>query len=274
MSSTVLRFLYLGDIIGKPGQALIDKWVRQLKEKHKAHAVFVNGENAANNGKGIIPKIAQGFFDAGVTAISTGNHIWAHKEIYSYLDENPNIIRPANFPAGVPGKGFTLLNIEGHTVALVNLQGRAFMADHIDCPFRTIESLLTFLSHKTSLIFVDFHAEATAEKACLAYYLDGKVSAVVGTHTHVPTADERVLPKGTAFITDLGSCGPINSSIGMRLEQMIQRALSQMPIRGEIENKGPFVISGVLISIDSSTGKAVSIERIKVVDDQLQLAGD
>lgn len=267
--SSILRLIYLGDIIGKPGQAMVDKWVPQLREKYKADALFLNGENAANNGKGITPKIAQGFFEKGATAISTGNHIWAHKEVYSYLDETPAIIRPANFPPGVPGKGFCLLNIAGHTVALVNVQGRAFMADQVDDPFRTLESLLTFLSHKTKTILVDIHAEATAEKACLAHFLDSKVSVVVGTHTHVQTADERILPGGTAFITDLGSCCALNSSIGMRLDQMIGRARMQMPIRGEIENKGPFVMTGIFVTVDTTTGKALTIERIKVIDDQL-----
>lgn len=164
-----------------------------------------------------------------------------------------------------------LIDVKGHSVAVINVQGRVFMKEHLDCPFKTVDSILTYLRDKTKTIIVDFHAETTAEKASLAYYLDGRVSALVGTHTHVQTADERVLPAGTAFITDLGMCGALDSSLGMKLDSIIQHFITQMPTRFTVETNGPVLLNGVWIEIDTTTGKALKIERIRIVDEELQI---
>ncbi|MCK4265160.1 TIGR00282 family metallophosphoesterase [Candidatus Babeliales bacterium] len=266
-----LKFLFFGDLIGRPGRALFQKWANKLKEQFKADAIIINGENSADNGRGITPSIAQSFFDAGASAITSGNHIWFHKNVHNYLDEESRIIRPANYPSSCPGKGYTVFEVEGHSVALLNLQGRVFMHDDLDCPFRTAESLYSLLRSKAQIIFVDFHAEATSEKQGLGYFLDGKVSGVVGTHTHVQTADEKILPNGTAYITDLGFSGNKYSMLGLKKEPIIDKFLTQMPHRFVVELKGPFVINGVCIEVDTNTGKASKIERIRIEDDNLQL---
>lgn len=259
----------LGDVVGEPGRIMFEKHVARLRQEYRADAVVVNGENSNTNGRGITPRIARFFHESGANVVTTGNHVWAVKDIYSYIADNPFLLRPANFPSGCPGKGVYTFNCNGQTVAVVNLQGRVFMRELVDCPFRAIDSILTFLKHKTKIILVDFHAETTAEKSCFAHYVDGRVSGVVGTHTHTQTADERVLPNGTAFITDLGMGGALNSSLGMKKEPIIQHFMTQMPIKFEVETQGPFIMCGVCIEVDVDTGNAVSIERIRVVDTEM-----
>lgn len=265
-----LRFMFLGDLIGFPGRALIQKWVPQLKEKHNVDGVIVNGENSSNRGKGITPGNVKFLKECGVDVITSGNHIWFKKEIYPILNERNDIVRPANYPSSCPGKGYTFFEVQNYSVAIINLQGLIFMRDHIENPLKVVESILTFIKSKTNIIFIDFHAEATSEKQLLATFLDGQVSGVLGTHTHVQTADERILPGGTAFISDLGCCGALNSVIGDRFNIILSHFLTQMPAKFEVETTGPMAIHGVVVEVDSKTGVAVKIERIKVIDDEIQ----
>lgn len=265
-----IRILLFGDIVGKSGRAIFQKHVDRLRTHYDAHAVIVNGENSAR-GRGITSRIARFFKHNNVDVITTGNHIWQQREIYSYMQQHTDVLRPANYPSECPGKGITTFNCKGYTVGVINLQGRVFMPDHLACPFKSADSLLTYLRHQTSIIIVDFHAEATSEKAGLGYYLDGRVSAVVGTHTHVQTSDERILPQGTAFITDLGMGGALDSMIGMKKQPIINKFLTQMPTKFEVETEGPMQLCGVCIEIDVTSGKAVSIERFRVIDADLHV---
>ncbi len=265
-----LRFLMLGDVVGRPGRSMFQKWARRLKEEHKAHAIIVNGENSGEHGRGITPKIIKFFKHNGADVITTGNHIWYSRDVYATLDERSDVLRPANYASACPGKGHTFFEVAGHQVAVVNVQGRVFMHEHTACPFITVESLLPLLHSKTKIILVDFHAEATSEKQGLGYFLDGKVSAVVGTHTHVPTADEKILPGGTAYLSDLGFSGAYYSMLGMAKEEIIRRFLTQMPARFRVETTGTMAMTGAVIEVDTATGKATSIERIKVLDEDIQ----
>lgn len=270
MNKKTIRCLFLGDLVGEPGVALFEKWAPRLKEQHKIDAIFVNGENSAKNGKGISSKELEVLIAAGAAVITSGNHIWANKKIYAVLDESNVLIRPANYPSACPGKGHTIVDVGGVSVAVVNIQGRIFMREDLDCPFRTLDSLLTFLRQQTTVIFVDVHAEATSEKQVLAAYVDGRVSAVLGTHTHVQTSDERILPKGTAFISDLGCAGSLNSALGVETSIVTERFLKQMPMLFKIEKKGPMVMSGVWVEVDIQTGKATRIERVHLIDEEIQ----
>lgn len=266
-----LRLIILGDAVGVPGRAMVQKYVPKLKDELGAHGVIVNGENAASDGRGITPRIMHFFKHVGVDVVTSGNHIFAKKDIYPYLTEHKNLLRPLNFPASCPGSGVGIYQIAGHSVGVINVQGRIFMREQVSCPFRAIESALTFLRNKTSIIVVDMHAETTSEKAGIAWYFDGQVSAVWGTHTHVQTADERILPQGTGFISDLGMAGSLNSMIGMRKETILHNMLTQMPVRFEVELNGPYVLSGIVVDIDTTTGKAVHIERIRIIDNDLKI---
>lgn len=261
-----LRILMIGDVVGTTGQILFQKHIGQMRMHYKADAVIVNGENSAANGRGITSKDMKFFKHCGVDVVTSGNHIWDQREIYGYLAEHKDLLRPANFPAGAPGVGFTIFACHDERIAVVNLQGRVFMREAVDCPFRAAESLLTYLKHQTKIILVDFHAETTSEKMGLAHFLDGQVSAVVGTHTHTQTADERVLSGGTAFISDLGMVGALDSMLGMKKEPIINKFISQLPTKFEVETEGPGLINGVCIEIDCQTGKARSIERIRIID--------
>lgn len=261
-----IRIMCIGDVVGTPGQAMIQKHLPRLKKEYGINAIIVNGENSAD-GKGITPGIMKFFRHHGVDIVTTGNHIWQKKEITSYLNEHKDLLRPANFPHDCPGVGVATFLSDNLTIGVINIQGRVFMREFVSCPFRTAESALTFLASRTKIIVVDMHAETTSEKMGLGWFLDGKVSAVVGTHTHVQTADERILPGGTAFITDLGMCGSFNSMIGMKKEPIIRHMITQMPVRFEVEEEGPLVLSGVWFEIDVATGKAVSIERIRIIDE-------
>lgn len=261
----------IGDVMGAPGRIMFQKHIDQLRAKHSIDAVIVNGENSDARGRGITPRIVKFFKHNGANVITSGNHIWANKEIYSYLAENNDLLRPANYPSAAPGVGVTMFNCKEHVVAVINLIGRVFMKDLVDCPFRTAESILTYLKGKTNIIFVDMHAETSAEKIAMGFFLDGRVSGVVGTHTHVQTADERILPKGTGFITDLGMTGPYNSMIGMKKEPIIQQFITQMPTRFVVEESAPVIMTGVWIEVDTATGKALAIERVKIIDEEIHL---
>jgi hypothetical protein len=256
----IIRLLFLGDIVGEPGRKAVIDALPELKEELNIDFMIVNGENTAN-GRGITPKIAISLMRAGAAVVTTGDHIWDQKEIAEYLPTEPRVLRPANYPEGVPGYGHVVLDTKKGKVAVINLQGRVFMGQQLDNPFPFITKLVEKVRKETPVIFVDFHAEATSEKVAMGWHLDGQVSAVVGTHTHVPTADERVLPKGTAFLCDAGMCGPMDSVIGSQIEPVLDRYHRMMPTRFGV-GKGTVRINGALIDVDAATGKALHIERV------------
>lgn len=261
MPGKIINALILGDVYGQPGFRAVFIGIKSLIKEKKADLVVVNGENAAD-GFGITPEIAGQIFSAGADVITSGNHIWHHDEIFPQLsDSNVPIIRPANYPPGVPGEGYTILDIKGKRVGIINLQGRTSMPP-IDCPFRTGSALVKKLKKETDALIVDFHAESPEEKEALAVYLDGKISLLAGTHTHIQTADERILPGGTGYITDIGMCGPGISVIGSDPGISIRRFLTQMPLKIEVSDN-PSVLSGVLAKIDTETGRTVALERFR-----------
>lgn len=266
-----IRILLLGDVVGAPGRAMFQKYIDRLKNELKIDGIIVNGENSDARGKGITSRIVNFFKHNGANVVTTGNHIWQQREIISYLEQHTDLLRPANFPSDCPGTGVTTFKVADTVVGVINLQGRIFMREHVSCPFRAADSILTYLKHKTNIIFVDFHAEATSEKIGMGLYLDGRISGIVGTHTHIQTADERILPNGTGYITDLGMAGSLNSMIGMKKEPILQNFLTQMPQRFEVDKRGPFVMSGVWMEVDTSTGKTVAIERVRIVDTEMQV---
>ena len=220
---------------------MFQKYAPKLKKEYGADAIIVNGENSASNGRGITPKIVTALKHNGADLITTGNHAFQKKESYSYYSSNKDLLRPLNFPNSCPGTGVGIFNINAMAIGVINVQGQVFMRENLSCPFRAVESALTYLKDRTNIVIVDMHAETTSEKMGMGWYFDGKVSAVVGTHTHVQTADERILPQGTAFITDLGMAGAYNSMIGMKKEPILHRMLTQMPSKFEVESDLPYV---------------------------------
>lgn len=257
-----VSILFIGDIIGKPGRQALSRYLHKLVDQYRVDLVVANGENAAG-GFGLTPEKARELFSLGVDVITGGNHIWDKKDSFGFLDQETRIIRPANYPEGAPGRGSAVFTTSGGVkVGILNLEGRIFM-NPLDCPFRTADREIAEIVKKTPVILVDFHAEATSEKSALGWYLDSRVSAVIGTHTHVQTADERILPGGTAYITDAGMTGPFDSVIGMRKEEPIQRFLTQMPAKFEVAKKD-LRINAVQVSVDEVSGRALSMERIAV----------
>ncbi len=256
-----MRILFFGDVVGRTGREIVLRRLSPLRKRHRADVVIVNGENAAG-GVGITAQICRQLFAAGADVITLGNHAWDKREIATYIDEEPRLIRPINFPPGTPGFGSYVVRREGRPpVAVVQAHGRVFNSLLLEDPFRGLEEVVERLRQVTPVIVVDFHAEATSEKVAVGWFLDGRVSAVIGTHTHVQTADEIILPGGTAYLTDVGMCGPWMSVIGMEREQVLERFLTQMPVRLEVA-RGPAVLSAVLIEVDPATGKATAVERI------------
>ncbi len=254
--------LFIADIMGKPGRYAVAHMLPSLKKKYGIEFVIANVENAAG-GFGLTREIAGKIFHYGVDCQTTGNHVWDRKEILDFIDQTPNILRPANFPTGVPGSGSGLFKSKsGLNIGVINLQGRVFMAP-IDCPFRTADKEVEKLKSQTNIIIVDFHAEATSEKQALGWYLDGKVSAVLGTHTHVQTADEIILPNGTAYITDAGMTGPHHSVIGIAKEDALERFIKQLPKRFSVAEKD-VKLCAVLLEIEEKNGSAKKIERLKI----------
>jgi len=257
-----VRILYIGDIFGRPGRNIVKERLPELVSEYAPDLILANGENAAA-GFGITPKLVDELLGLGIAVLTTGNHIWDKKEIYPYLAEHADgpLLRPANYPPQVPGRGLYVGKTRaGLEFAVINLQGRVFMPP-IDCPFRTVDNLLEMVPETVKIRFVDMHAEATSEKLAMGWYLNGRVTAMVGTHTHIPTADEKVLPGGTAYITDLGMTGPYESIIGVEKDTVIRKFLSQIPERFEVA-KGDVRLCGVLVEADRQTGRAVSIKRI------------
>lgn len=255
-----MRILFLGDVVGRPGRRACQKLIKELRSERSLDFVIANGENAAG-GSGLTRDTAAELFDAGVDVITSGNHIWSKREIFEVLDQEERILRPLNYPPGSPGTGARVYDAPGGVkVGVINASGRVFM-EPLDSPFAAVEAALASQMQRAHVIFVDFHAEATSEKVAMGWYLDGRVTAVVGTHTHVQTADERVLPGGTAYITDLGMTGPLDSVLGVDKEIILRKFLTSLPERFEVAG-GPVALSGAIIEADPSTGKARHIERV------------
>jgi metallophosphoesterase (TIGR00282 family) len=256
------RLLFIGDIVGKPGRELLRRGVAAIAAHHRVDLVIANGENAAA-GFGITPDLADDLFAYGVHVLTGGNHSWDKKEIVAYIADQPRLLRPANFPAGAAGRGRVVVQAgNGVRVAVINVMGRVFMTA-IDDPFRGVLEEIRAVRDDAAIVFVDFHAEATSEKVAMGWHLDGRVAAVVGTHTHVQTADSRVLPQGTAYITDVGMTGPHDSVIGVDRGAILQRFLTALPQRFETATENPR-LNGVLIDADESTGRATAIERLNL----------
>ncbi len=254
--------LFLGDIIGKPGRRITRRLLPGLIERYSPDIVIANGENSAG-GFGITPDVAEELLQLGIDVITTGNHVWDKKEIIDFLKDKDWLLRPANFPVGVPGTGDVVFKTRsGLKVGILNLQGRVFM-NSLDCPFRVSERIVERMRGETPVIVVDMHGEATSEKQAMGWFLDGRVSCVIGTHTHVQTADERILPKGTAYITDVGMTGSRDSIIGIKIEQALHRFLTQMPQRFEVSGKN-LQLDCVVLKIDKATGRAKDIDRLKI----------
>ena len=258
MSVKDIQALFLGDICGQPGNRAVFMGLKQLIKDFRADVVIANGENASD-GFGITPEAADALFAAGVDIITTGNHIWQKSEIFPMMNGTRRIIRPANYPPGVPGKGVTSITVKGIEIVVINLQGR-FQMSTIDCPFRIGRELVQQSKRPNTSILIDFHAESTEEKEALALYLDGEAAAIVGTHTHIQTADERILPKGTAYITDIGMTGPVMSVIGSEAETSIRRQMTQIPLKNHIAET-PAALNGVVVTIDTKKGLAKKIVR-------------
>jgi hypothetical protein len=257
-----MNILMVGDIFADSGRAALAKLLPKLRQEHAIDVTVVNIENAAG-GFGVTPQIARTVLDAGgVDVLTSGNHIWDKKEIIPFIGKENLLLRPANFPAGTPGSGYITVKAGPHRVGVLNLMGRVFM-NPIDCPFRKADEVVAELRRDTPVVLVDMHSEATSEVMALGWYLDGRVSAVIGTHRHVQTADERILPGGTAYITDVGMTGPVDGVIGVDKDIIIKRFLTQMPIRFE-PAKGPAALRGVVIAIDADSGRATSIQRLNV----------
>ena len=260
--------LFVADIVGKPGLEITARLLPGLKEKYQPDLIIANGENGVN-GKGLSEAVAKEYFELGINVITGGNHIWENAEIYKIWQKAGRVLRPANYPPSNPGRGFLLFELpDGATAAVINLQGRTFMYP-IDCPFRIADDILRRLKSAARLIVVDFHAEASAEKMALGWHLDGRVSAVIGTHTHVPTADERILPGGTGYITDVGMTGPFDSVIGMKKETAIKRFMRQVPMRFEVATNDNRLCA-LILKVNKKTAKTVSIERLCLTDSAAQ----
>jgi metallophosphoesterase (TIGR00282 family) len=256
----MLTVLFLGDIVGDPGRSAVIGRLPQLKEKHALDFIIVNGENAAG-GRGITGKITIELLRAGVSVITTGDHIWDQKDIVAFIDSEPRLLRPLNYPDGAPGNGSIVLETAKGKIGVINIQARTFMQPILENPFRAAEAMVMKMREETTNIIVDAHGETTSEKIALGRFLDGKVSAVIGTHTHVQTADEQIFPDGTAFMCDAGMCGPINSILGRAIEPIMNRFVSNLPASFPVAG-GEVRLRGALIEIDGVTGRAVRITRV------------
>ncbi len=256
-----MNFLIVGDVCGRPGRETFRRYVSQLRKQYNIDVVVVNGENIAG-GRGISRKTLDELYCGGADIVTSGNHIWDQREISSFIDDEPFLIRPANYPEGAPGKGYCIYPFKAKNIGVINVSGRTFMPP-MDCPFQKVDKILKDIKEKCDIILLDMHAEATSEKIAMGFYLDGKITCVVGTHTHVQTADNRLLPKGTAYITDLGMVGPYNSSLGVNVNNAIEKFITCRPVRFEIAG-GANVFSAVVLNVDDNTNKAVSLKRILI----------
>lgn len=258
-----MRVLFLGDIVGNLGVDMVNQYLPKLKHDLKPQVTIVNGENSTPVGRGINYKVYKQLMNDGADVITLGNHAWNNEEIYDFIDDSKNLVRPLNYPGkDVPGSGYTVINVNGKKLAVINLQGRIFI-DPIDDPFQKIDELLNKIEKEVDYVFVDFHAETTSEKKAMGIFLTGRASAVVGTHTHVQTNDNQILNNQTAYITDVGMCGPFNSVLGMKYDSIIHRFLTQRPTRFEVQNEGDQILSGCLIDLRDD-GTARSIKTILI----------
>jgi metallophosphoesterase (TIGR00282 family) len=256
-----MRILFIGDVVGEPGRRAIKELLPGLKRSEKLDFVIANAENIAG-GSGVTPPLAEELLGAGIDVLTSGDHIWKKKEVFDYLSTSKQVIRPANYPEGAPGMGSTVIKSEsGVSVGVINIIGRVFMQS-VECPFKTAKIEIDKIKGRSRVVIVDIHAEATSEKIALGWYLDGEVSAVIGTHTHVQTADEKILPGGTAFISDAGMTGPFDGVIGRKKEQILQRFLTSLPMKFEMA-EGDIQLHGVVVDVDDKTGKADSIKRVQ-----------
>lgn len=260
-ADNVIRILFLGDVMGDPGRKAVAELLPGLKEELAVDFTIVNGENSAG-GRGITPKLAIGLMRAGAAVVTTGDHIWDQKEIVPYFQEEPRLLRPLNYPEGTPGQGSIVLETPKGKVGVINVQGRTFMKMLLENPFPAMEQAVAKMREETKVIFVDMHSETTSEKYALGWFLDGCVSAVVGTHTHVQTADERILPNGTAFLCDAGMCGPVDSCIGMNVDAAVARFTTLLPSKTHVA-RGPVSVCGALVDVDAQSGRALRIERVQ-----------
>jgi 2',3'-cyclic-nucleotide 2'-phosphodiesterase len=256
----MLTVLILGDIVGEPGRAAVIARLPELKERHALDFIIVNGENAAG-GRGITGRITIDLLRAGVSVITTGDHVWDQKEILAFINTEPRLLRPVNYPDGAPGSGSIILETAKGKIGVINVQARTFMQPILENPFRSVEAAVTQMRNETANIIVDVHGETTSEKIAMGRFLDGKVSAVIGTHTHVQTADEQIFPGGTAFLCDAGMCGPVNSILGRAVDPIMNRFISNLPASFPVAD-GEVRLHGALIEIDEGTGRAVRITRV------------
>jgi metallophosphoesterase (TIGR00282 family) len=256
----MLRLLFLGDIVGEPGRRAVIEAVPWFKQQRDVDFIVVNGENTAG-GRGISPRITVDLLRAGVAVITTGDHVWDQKDLMSYLPTEPRLLRPLNYPEGTVGHGSIVLETAKGKVGVINVQGRTFMQPPLENPFLAMRAEVTRMREETPVIFVDMHAETTSEKIAMGRFLDGQVSAVVGTHTHTQTADEQIFPGGTAFLCDAGMCGPVESVLGREIDAILHRFLTGLPVAYPVA-RGPVVLHGALIDIDEATGRALHIERV------------
>ncbi|MFZ5987293.1 MAG: TIGR00282 family metallophosphoesterase [Bacillota bacterium] len=254
-----MNILFIGDIVGNPGRKAVKEMIQKLKRERQIDFCIANGENSAG-GSGITYVVAQELYKSGVDGITLGNHTWSKKEVTNFIESDKRIVRPANYPPELPGNGSAVISNDKASIGILNLMGRVYM-DSIDCPFKAAEKELDYLKSFVKIIVVDMHAEATSEKNAMAWYLDGRVSCVLGTHTHVQTADERILPCGTAYISDVGMTGPYEGIIGVNREIVIKKFITHMPLKFEVAH-GPVQFNAVCMEIDEKTGKTLKIERI------------
>lgn len=266
MEVGLLKILILGDIVGKPGRNILMTKLSGIQAEYGIDFTIANAENAAG-GRGLTRNVMNDLIAAGVEVMTMGNHVWDNKDIFNFVDDEERLIRPANYPGDCPGQGYHVYTAGFNTkIAVINVSGRVFLPA-LDCPFKVLDDILEDLNGKADYIIVDFHAEATSEKLALAYYLDGRVSAVVGTHTHIQTADESILPEGTAYITDLGMTGPQESILGMEKDIVIQKFLTGRPARFEVA-KGKAQIQGIIVEVDDTANKVLDIKRVSLKYDK------
>lgn len=261
-----MRLLFIGDVVGSLGRKTITEYLPRLKKAYGPQVTILNGENAAA-GRGITEKIYKKFLQNGVDVVTLGNHAWDNKGIFEFIDDAKKMVRPANFPDGVPGQGIVYVQVNAVELAVINLQARSFMVD-LDNPFAKVEELVAEARKRTPFIFVDFHGETTSEKQAMGWFLDGQVSAVVGTHTHVQTNDARILPQGTGYLTDVGMTGPYDGILGMKREVIIEKFQNSLPQRFEVVEEGRFILSACVIDLDPATGKTKMIQPIQISDDR------
>jgi metallophosphoesterase (TIGR00282 family) len=255
-----MNIMFIGDICGRPGRHTAAHYIPLLRQQYNLDFVIANGENSAG-GVGITQAVLAELFSMGIDVVTTGNHIWDKKEIYGFIDGTDRLLRPANYPPGTPGRGYTIVRAQEYRIGVFNLAGRVFMPA-VDCPFREADKIISMLEAECDAIFLDFHAETTSEKMAMGWHLDGRVACVVGTHTHIQTADERILPQGTAYITDLGMVGPWNSVLGVEKEAVIGKFLTGLPARFNLA-EGENVFCGCIVTCDMATGRAIDIIRIR-----------